>query len=87
MNDNFEKCKEFFLLNGGKFIDQDDEYYNFDFQGFGISLALDNSEIIFIDYSGDFAHINMNYYELIGFMIENRMLGVGYKSIKESKDV
>jgi len=39
------------------------------------------TEIIFIGDSGDFAHINLSYYELIGFMIEKSFIGIGYKSI------
>lgn len=78
----FKKCKDFLELNGAKFIDKDDEYYNYDFDGYRICLALDNSEIIFIGDSGDFAHINLSYYELVGFMIDKSFIGVGYKSCK-----
>lgn len=79
MKSELNKCVEFLLKNGAKFIEQSDDYMSYDFDGYGIDLCED--EIVFIGDIGDFAHIKCSYYELIGFMIDKSFIGVGYKTI------
>jgi len=46
---------------------------------FGIDI--DDNEIVFINSTGDFIHIAINYYTLIGVLMEYRQIDCNYKQV------
>lgn len=80
--DKASRCISFLLLNGGVFLNVDKDGgcpvgINFDFDGYGIKFTED--QIVFIGDEGDFADIKIEYYTLLGYMIQMSMLSVGFK--------
>ena len=71
-----------FLENNGWSCDIDnptDGYTSYYKEG-NISVDIDNDELVFISDTGDFLHEQINYFTLIGVLIENRQIGFNYKS-------
>ena len=95
IDSNTERIIEFLKLNGAilESVQTDDGIiYEFDYFGYGIDVCLSDNgydEIAFIGESGDFAHISLDYYALVGYMIEARMICMNYKSapIKSPKQI
>lgn len=83
LREKVKRCINFIELNGANFVGID-EYenkicnINYDFHGFGIEFTED--EIVFIGEEGDFAHLEIDYFKLLGFMFHmNFISGVGVK--------
>ena len=47
-----------------------------------IGVDFDNEEMVFISDIGDFLHVPINYYTLIGVLMEYRQITCNYTSIK-----
>jgi hypothetical protein len=77
------KCTNF-LIDNGYIIKEDNEDF--------ISLSpphtncsdieICKDEIVFIGEIGDWLHIPLNYFALLGAMIDKHQIGVGYKQPK-----
>lgn len=81
------KCEQFLKANGYRFIGNDngDEWWSYAKDGaYGVDLG--NREIVFLDDSGDFLHLPINYYTLVGALIELRQIGCVYISTKASQE-
>lgn len=82
MNKQLGRCKQFLLENGWK-LDADESYngyYPFYKQGF-LSIDISEDELVFIGDSGDFLHRPIDYYTLVGVLLEHRQLPINYKSV------
>ena len=77
-----ERCKQFLVENGWKHdVDNDDGDYESYYKENYISIDIGKDEIVFVSDSGDFLHLPVNYYALIGGLIECRLIDMGYKSV------
>lgn len=78
-----DKCIIFLEQNGWR-CDIDtptDEYTSYHKDGY-IDVDFNNDEMVFISNTGDFLHEPINYYTLVGVMIEFRQIDFGYASVK-----
>jgi len=74
-----EKIIEFLLNNG--YIEETEngtEYRSFFKDGLS-SIDVNSSEIVFIGETGDWLHIPVNYYAIIGALIHYSELAINYK--------
>ena len=79
-----EKCIKFLIMNGYIYsneIDTDITTYTTYTKVGACAIDIDEDEIVLIDDTGDFLHLPLNYYALIGALIEHRQIAVDYKSI------
>lgn len=77
-----ERCKQFLVKNDWKLDnDNDDDVYESYYKAMCPTIEIDNDEIVFVDNNGDFLHLPINYYALIGGLIEYRLIDMGYKSV------
>jgi len=77
-----KRCKQFLTENGWKHdIDNDDGDYESYYKTMYPTIDIGNDEIVFVDNNGDFLHLPINYYALIGALIECRSIDMGYKSV------
>jgi len=71
--DERQKIGNFLIKNGWKYDGTDDDYLLYDCEG-RASVNIGKDEIVFISDIGDFAHIPLNYYALVGFVYVNRII-------------
>src|SRR5690554_592925 len=77
-----ERCKQFLVENGWKHdVDNDDGDYESYYKTTYPIIDIGNDEIVFVDNNGDFLHLPVNYYALIGGLIECQLIDLGYKSV------
>ena len=69
---NLEKIADFLKSNGWELWDKD-EYLHFAKKD-SVGIDVNEKEIVFIDDSGDYAHIVSDYYALVGFIIVHRII-------------
>jgi len=75
-----QKCKDFLLNNGYTEYISDPAYLSFEHISKSVSLIdILEEEIVFISDEGDWLHIPINYYALIGSLIHFSQIGIGYK--------
>lgn len=72
-------CIRLLQANGGEFelFEEESKIMSFTFDGYQIDFTED--EIVFIGDEGDFAHLEIDYYTLLGYMIHTSFLSVGFK--------
>ena len=83
------RCKKFIELNGGEFLESETEHdkeknilsEEYAFSGFGIVFDYEQNTITFMGEQGEFKVLNINYYELLGYMVQMSLLGIGLKRI------
>ena len=68
-----QKIHNFLKKNGWQYNEKDEEYSHYDCDG-RVSVDVGNDEIVFVGDIGDFAHIPLNYYALVGFVYVNRII-------------
>ena len=77
------RCESFLLANGWEISERCTDYTSFDKHGYlSISIDYDDSvhhKIVFLDETGDFHHMPLSYYALLGFLFENEQITDGYK--------
>jgi len=84
MKKKLEKCIKFLEMNGFekvfKKVDilKEDEYISFRKEG-RLCLDINEKEIVLIDDTGDFLHLLLNYYALIGALIHFGLINTLYK--------
>ena len=78
-----DRCIIFLEQNGWK-CDIDtptNEYTSYCKDGY-IGVDFNDNEMVFISDTGDFLHVPINYYTLVGVMMEYRQIDCGYVSVK-----
>lgn len=77
-----DRCIIFLEQNGWKCDIATDDYtfYYRDCDHFGIDI--NDKEIVIIADIGDIENLPINYYALIGFLMEYRQIDCGYTSVK-----
>lgn len=70
------RCRQFLVKNGFKRIDND--IISYTKPGMSV-IEICKDEIVFIDDSGDFLHIPLNIYALLGGLIQYSMIAVNYE--------
>ena len=72
-------CIKLLQANGGEFelFEEESKIMTFTFDGYLIDFTED--EIVFIGDEGDFAHLEIDYFALLGYMIHTSFLSVGFK--------
>lgn len=79
MKKEYKRCCGFLTKNGFDISSRDGDYISFCRSGsIGVDISYD--DIVFIDDRGDFLHLPLNYYSLVGAMIEFKQLGFAYNS-------
>lgn len=73
-----EKIIEFIKLNGWTLEDENDDYKSFS-NGDAAGIDIDANEIVLIDAGGDFCHLPLNLYALIGALIVHRQISIIFK--------
>ena len=68
-----KKIADFLIKNGWKYDGKDDDYRIYDCEG-RASVDVGKDEIVFVGDIGDFAHIPLSYYALVGFVYVNRII-------------
>jgi hypothetical protein len=69
---NIKRVVEFLIVNGWKY-DSKDEYMHFNKNDL-VSIDVGETEVVFIDDTGDFAHIPLNFYAVVGFIYVHRII-------------
>jgi hypothetical protein len=78
------KCHVFLTANGWEAVpeeEKDSHYESYRHKSL-CTIDMDDEELVFVDDTGDFLHLPLNYYALIGALIEYRQLAINYKSVK-----
>jgi len=73
MSKEINKIARFLRANGWKRGNKDGDYVPFHKEG-SVGIDMGEGEIVFIDDTGDFAHIPLNYYALVGFVYVHRLM-------------
>lgn len=75
-----QRCENL-LINNGWALDPEatscGEYSSFYKEGL-VSVDINNQEIVLVNDCGDFCHLPVNYYSLVGALIEYRQIAVNY---------
>ena len=72
------KCKKLIVRNGWKYdVLKHGGSGAYNKEGL-CSIDFDVDEIVLLDDTGDFLHLPMNYYALVGALIEYRQLAINY---------
>lgn len=74
-----EKCFQFLEKNGWEATDEGKDYVCFGKEG-SVGVHIEPDSIVLIGDEGDFLHLPLNKYALIGALIEYRQLPINYKS-------
>lgn len=81
--DQRKQIYNFLKLNGWKRdFDSDSEYKSFNKEG-AVSIDIGKDEIVFVGDIGDFAHIPLNFYALVGFIYVNRLVPIKLAEVKD----
>lgn len=70
----YKKIYDFLKLNGWKEIDGEKGDYRSFYKKDSVGVDVGKDEIVFLNDSGDYAHIPLNYYALVGFIYVNRLI-------------
>jgi len=76
------RCKRFLNANGWEYLPGDPGAYHVP-ESFSIELNSGDDEIVFVNDTGDFLHLPLNYYALVGALVELRALKANYISVPE----
>jgi hypothetical protein len=77
-----EKCIKFLIDNGYKEVCNGEHHGIKSFEppyDYLSNIDIDESTIVFINGDGDWLHININYYALLGALIHHRQDRIQYK--------
>jgi hypothetical protein len=74
-----EKIIDFLIKNDYKEDSEKGSEYRSFYKSDLYSIDVGNKEIVFISENGDFLHIPINYYALIGVLIHYRQIAIAYK--------
>lgn len=83
MNDMMRhRCIDFLILNGWKMAEDCGEEFDSFYKDGHIGVDISRDEIVFVSDIGDILHLPMNYYALLGALLEYRELAYNYISVK-----
>ncbi len=69
-----QRIRHFLKLNGyTKDRSEDNSDYELFIKKDHLAIQLGDTEIVLLDDSGDWAHLNLSYYELVGFFYVHRI--------------
>jgi len=81
-----EGCKKFLLLNGYHQAEEDEFENCTTFVKNNLSdVQICEDEIVFLNDNGDWLHLSLSYFALIGALIEFRQLSFGYISAPQKE--
>ena len=81
-----EGCKKFLLLNGYHQAEEDEFENCTTFVKNNLSdVQICEDEIVFLNDNGDFLHLPLNYFALVGALMEFRQIGMGYISAPQKE--
>jgi len=80
-----KRCITFLEANGWRLIDGTDDYKSYHKPG-NIGVDVSENELVFIDDTGDFLHLPVNYFALVGAFIELRAISMDYQSTYNTED-
>jgi len=80
--EELHKCRQFLLENGWKRDNEEGEEFDSYSKPNSISIDLSDDKIVLIGDYGDFLHLDINYYTLVGAVIEYRQIGFNYISTR-----
>lgn len=77
----YKKVIDFLELNRFKKLRESasDEHDSYVSHSHPVSFDVNANEIVFINESGNFLHIPLNYYHLLGACIDLSIIGLGFK--------
>ena len=81
-----EKCKKFLVFNGWSMESASDEYDNY-FKNGCIGVDVSDNELVLVGDYGDFLHMPINYYALIGALLEFRQISANYVSVSNNMEL
>ena len=82
MNKELGRCKQFLIENGWK-LNNDDEDYESYYKAMCPTVDISKDAIyFFVSDNGDYLYLPVNYYALIGALIEYHFIDMGYKSVQ-----
>lgn len=70
--DEVQRIVDFVRANGWEYNNKDEYMHFYKKDSAGIDIGED--EVVFIDDTGDFAHIPLNFYAVVGFVYVKRLL-------------
>jgi hypothetical protein len=74
-----EKCIDFLKANGWKEDSEPESDYRSFYKKNVNAIDVSDDEIVLLDDTGDYLHLPVNYYALIGALIHHSQIGIGYK--------
>jgi len=77
-----ERCKKFLRLNGWEYDQKNRGGSGAYIKGNLCAVEIDEDEIVLLDDTGDFAHLPLNYYALVGALMEMRQVCTSYVSAR-----
>jgi len=80
MNKELKRCKQFLTENGWK-LDNDDEDYESYYKAMCPTVDISKDAIFFVSDNGDYLYLPVNYYALIGGLIEYQLTATVNKSV------
>lgn len=72
------KCIEFLIKNGWKEDTEKDSGYRTFFNEKYLSIDISDTEIVILSDIGDICHLPVNYYALLGYLIDKSQIGMNY---------
>ena len=75
----FKKCMRFLKKNGWHYQETSKGEPGVYVNELLVAVELHKDEIVLLDGHGDFLHLPMNYYALVGAMIEFRQIACNYR--------
>lgn len=77
---DFKKCMRFLKYNGWEYVENKGSEYDSYGKDDCVGVDIKQDEIVFISVEGDFLHMPMCYYALVGALIEYRQLPINFIS-------
>jgi len=81
-----DKCIRFLIANGWELEEYcaKEEFRSYSKEcHYGIDIS--DGEIVFIDDTGDFLHLPINYYSLVGVLVHYRQISFNFKQYSDYK--
>jgi hypothetical protein len=76
-----KRCERFLKVNGWKYDPKTQNGCGYYLNGDHCAVDVTGDQIVLIDDSGDFLHLPINYYALVGAMLESKQITAVYKSV------
>jgi hypothetical protein len=80
MSKELFRCGAFLHANGWKYSSEAGSEYKHFYKDGCIGVDVSDKEIVFIGENGDFLHLPVNYYALLGALMDQRQIACDYTS-------